>query len=223
MATSYLRSVRIVCGGIVVVAALIAGGCSSNNDTPVPPAPVAKPETPGASLRVGLNNLMREHALLLAATTDAAFGGRKDEFNAAANALDANSQELATAIGTYYGADGRTQFYELWHKHIGFVWDYARALDAKDDAGEKKAASDLIEFSADFGSWLENATAGRMKKDAVSDLAKTHVAGVLDIVNAQSRQDFASAYTAERDAEKQMGKIADLLADAIADQFPDKF
>jgi hypothetical protein len=212
----------MVCGGIVVVAGVFAGGCSSN-ETPVPPAPVAKPETPGASLRVDLNNLMREHALLLAATTDAALGGRKDEFNAAANALDANSQELATAIGTYYGADNRTQFYELWHKHIGLVWDYAKADDAKDDAGQKKAASDLIEFSGDFGVWLDNATAGRMKKDAVSDLAKTHVSEMLAIVDAQSRQDFASAYTAARDAEKQMGKIADLLADAIADQFPDKF
>jgi hypothetical protein len=44
---------------------------------------------------VTLNQLLAEHASLAASATYAALGGRNKEFEAAASALDMNSQDLA--------------------------------------------------------------------------------------------------------------------------------
>ncbi len=80
--------------------------------------------TPAAGLRVGLNALLSEHVYLAAAATNAALAGRQPEFEAAAAALDANSVDVAKAIGSVYGPDAEKAFLPLWRKHIGMVVDY---------------------------------------------------------------------------------------------------
>src|SRR5262245_5866525 len=80
--------------------------------------------TPAAGLRVGLNALLSEHVYLAAAATNAALGGRQPEFEAAAAALDANSVDVAKAIGSVYGVEAEQAFLPLWRKHIGMVVDY---------------------------------------------------------------------------------------------------
>ena len=59
-----------------------------------------------ADLRVTLDSLLGEHALLAVAATQKGFDGAAD-FEAAAAALDANSVELAEAIGSVYGRSRR--------------------------------------------------------------------------------------------------------------------
>ena len=91
------------------IVALLAVGCShstSHQMTPntlavVPRSAGATPTaTPAAELRTGLNALLSEHVILAAAATGAAMGERSAEFEAAAGALDANSVDLAKAIGS---------------------------------------------------------------------------------------------------------------------------
>src|SRR5687768_4357097 len=68
------------------------------------PALAAHGSKSASDLRTGYNALLAEHVFLAAAATSAALGGRQAEFEAAAAALDGNSQDIATSIGSVYGA-----------------------------------------------------------------------------------------------------------------------
>jgi hypothetical protein len=179
-------------------------------------------DSKAAGLRVSVNNLLREHAILAAAATNAALGGRAGEFQAAAGALDQNSQDLAKAIGSVYGQGAQDAFLPLWRKHIGFFVDYTQGAAAKDKAKQDKAVNDLVGYTADFGAFLNSANPN-LPKDAVAGLVKTHVLTLKDVVDAQAAGDQAKAYTALRAATRHMSMIGDPLAGAIVKQFPDKF
>jgi len=216
------KAAQVSGGALVLAAALVMGGCASTAGTSSGTA-TGKADTAAAGLRAGLDELLREHVVLALAATDAALAGNNDEFTAAAGALDANSHELANAVGSVYGDNAGKAFYDLWAKHIGFVVNYTVALSKKDQAGEDKAVQDLIGYTQDFGAFIESATGGRLKKDAVADLVKTHVVGLKGAIDAQAAKNYADAFSKERDAEKHMDTIGNALADAITDQFPDKF
>src|SRR5262245_60102466 len=106
---------------------------------------------PAADLRVALNELLAEHASLAAAATNAALRGRTQEFEAAAWALDMNSQDIAKAIGSVYGMEAGEAFLPLWRKHIGFVVDYTKAKAAGSKKMQDKAVNELVQYASDFG------------------------------------------------------------------------
>ena len=188
-----------------------------------PTAAVQAHEIKSASdLRTALNMLLAEHAALAASATGAALGGRPDEFEAAAGALDANSQALAGAIGLVYGKGAQDAFLPLWRKHIGFFVDYTMATAKKDMGGKEKAVNDLLGYTQDFGAFLESANK-RLKQEAVADLVKSHVLTLAAVVDAQAAKDHAKAYEAERVAFAHMQHVGDALAKAIALQYPKKF
>ena len=154
--------------------------------------------------------------------TGAALGGRQDEFMAAAAALDANSNALTEAIGSVFGAEAGKAFDPLWKKHIGFVVDYTQGLAAKDQAKQDKAVTDLVNYTKDFGAFL-NSALPELPADAVADLVKTHILTLKDVIDAQSKNSLADAYTKLRTAADHMKALANPLADALVQQFPDKF
>ena len=69
-----------------------------------------------SDLRVALNNLLQEHVFLAAVATGHALGGREAAFKAAAESLDANSVDLAAAIGAAYGQEAEEAFLPLWRR-----------------------------------------------------------------------------------------------------------
>jgi hypothetical protein len=175
-----------------------------------------------ADLKVSLNSLLGEHVLIAAVATSHALGGREVAFKGAAGGLDANSVDIAKAIGSVYGADAEKTFLPLWRKHIGFVVDYTMGLAAKDKAKQDKAVADLIKYSEDFGAFLSSANPN-LPKSAVSDLVKGHILTLKDVVDAQAAGDWSKAYGAIRSAHHHMQMIGDPLAAAIAKQFPSRF
>lgn len=177
---------------------------------------------PQADLRLALNQLMSEHATLAASATGAALAGRTKEFEAAAWALDMNSQDLAKAIGSVYGDAAGEAFLPLWRKHIGFFVDYTMASAKGSKKGKDKAVNDLVGYAGDFGAFLNSATPA-LAKDTVAELVKMHILSLKDVVDAQAKKDPKLAYQKIREASHHMQMIADPLADAIAKQFPDKF
>ena len=175
-----------------------------------------------SDLRTGLNSLFREHVFLAAAATGAALAGRDGEFKAAAGALDANSIDIAKAIGTVYGAGAEQAFLPLWRKHIGFVVDYTVGVATKDDAKKNKAVTDLVQYTQDFGAFLASANPN-LPKDVVANLVKDHVLTLKDVIDAQATGDMNKTFMAIRSAAGHMGMIADPLAAAIVKQFPERF
>jgi hypothetical protein len=177
--------------------------------------------TPAAGLRVGLNALLSEHVYLAAAATNAALGARQPEFEAAAAALDANSVDVARAIGSVYGPDAEKAFLPLWRKHIGMVVEYTVGVATGDRAKQDKAVNDLVGYTQDFGAFLSGANPN-LPKSVVADLVKHHVLTLKAVIDAQAAKDQDRAFTALRTGAGHMQMIADPLAGAIVKQFPDK-
>ncbi len=177
--------------------------------------------TPAAGLRVGLNALLSEHVYLAAAATNAALGGRQPEFEAAAAALDANSVDVARAIGSVYGPDAEKAFLPLWRRHIGMVVDYTVGVATSDRARQDNAVNDLVGYTQDFGAFLSGANPN-LPKSAVADLVRHHVLTLKAVIDAQAAKDQDRAFTALRTGAGHMQMIADPLAGAIVKQFPDR-
>ena len=175
--------------------------------------------TLAAGLRVGLNALLSEHVYLAAAATNAALAGRQPEFEAAAAALDANSVDVAKAIGSVYGPDAEKAFLPLWRKHIGMVVDYTVGVATGDRAKQDRAVDDLVGYTQDFGAFLSEASPN-LPKSVVADLVKHHVLTLKAVIDAQAAKDQDRAFTALRAGAGHMQMIADPLAGAIVKQFP---
>lgn len=209
LSTKVLR--RTVLSGMTAIALAVA-------------APVAQADhiKTGGDLRVAVNLLLAEHVNLAAAATGWAMMGMKGNFQAAAGSLDANSVDLANAIGLVYGDGAKEAFLPLWRKHIGFFVDYATATIGQDAAGRKKAVDDLMAYAEDFGAFLNSANPN-LPADAVAALVREHAVTLAAAVDAQANQDWPKAYELQRKAAAHMQTISDALAGAIVKQFPDKF
>ena len=226
MLTTFAR----VTGAAVIVAFLGMGcfGSMSHQLMPSTMAPASQSSgatsvsTPAGELRTGLNALLSEHVILAAAATGAALAGRSGEFQAVAGALDANSVDIAKAIGSVYGADAEQAFLPLWRKHIGFAVDYTQGIIIRDRAKQDQAVADLAQYPQDFGAFLSAANPN-LPKVGVTDLVKTHILTLKEVIDAQAAKDPVKAYTALRMAAGHMHMIAEPLAGAIVKQFPAKF
>ena len=179
-------------------------------------------DTGACSLRKTLNLLLAEHVYLGAAATNAALNGNQKEFEAAAAALDANSQALAAANGSVYGQAAADAFLPLWRKHIGFLVDYTQAVAAGDKAKQEKARNDLMAYAKDFGAFLHSASPS-LPAEAVTALVEEHGKSFLLVIDDQAAGDDAKAFMDLRMAAEHMQAIADAHAQAIVLQFPDKF
>ncbi len=184
----------------------------------------AKPsaDTKAADLRSALDQLLGEHVQLAADATNAALNGRDAEFKAAAGALDANSVDISNAIGSVYGKEAGEAFLGLWRSHIGMVVDYTVGTASKDKAKQDKAVGELMQYTQDFGAFLNSANPN-LPQDAVADLVKHHAVTLKAVIDAQAAGDQVKAYTALRTAYNHMAMIAEALAQGIVKQFPKKF
>jgi hypothetical protein len=211
----------LICASAITALFTAACGPISSKQTMhhgMPKASAASAE----DLRIGLNSLLGEHVLIAAVATSHALGGREAAFKGAAGGLDANSVEIAKAIGSVYGADAEKAFLPLWRKHIGFVVDYTTGLATKDKAKQDKAVSDLIAYAEDFAAFLSSANPN-LPKSAVQELVKGHILTLKDVIDAQAAREWPKVYGNLRMAASHMAMIADPLGAAIAKQFPQRF
>ncbi len=179
-------------------------------------------DSPAADLRVTLDRLLGEHALLAAFAMQKGFAGDK-EFKPLAGALDANTQALGQAIGSVYGKDAEKQFLKLWRDHIGFFVDFTVATAKEDEAGRKAALDKLAGYRVQFANFLDKATGGELPSKAASEALQVHVDQLTAALDQYAAGDYEEAYTTIRDAYEHMFMTADALAGAIVKQMPEKF
>ncbi len=177
---------------------------------------------PAVGLRVALNQFLQEHLYLASFATDAALGGREDEFAAAGAALNANGTDLGAAIGVLYGTDAEDTWNEIWSAHNGFFVDYTTGVATDDMAMQDQAVEDLTTvYVPDFAAFLSGAT--DIPEDALGELITEHVLTTKAVVDAQASGDAAAAADADRSAAQHMNMLADPLAAAIVVKLPDQF
>jgi len=75
--------------------------------------------SPASSLRLELNDILREHVNIALNTLRNAYDGKED-FDASFELLDDNSVDLANLIGSVYGDEAEETFLKLWRDHINF-------------------------------------------------------------------------------------------------------
>ena len=169
-------------------------------------------------LRIALNQLLGEHAILAIQATQRGLVGGKD-FPAVAKQLDANSVAISKAIASVYGAAAGKQFLDgknLWRAHIKDFVAYTVATAKHDKAGQKKAVADLMAYIQTQAAFFAKAT-GLPKQALVADLT-AHVLQLKGQLDAFAAGNYAQAYSLTNAAYAHMGMTADVLASAIAKQ-----
>lgn len=223
----FTRPITVAVAGLCIASVVAAGSfAASSNDAADHTMTMhhtmtmnhATMATTAADLRVTLDNLFGEHAILAMNATNAGITGSKS-FPAAAAALDKNSVALSKAIASVYGAKAGQTFLNgkfMWRAHIKYFVDYTVAKSKKDTAGQNKAVANLKQYTVTFGNFL--ATATGLPKPAVQNDLLGHVLelkGQLDDYAAGNYTKAASDYHA---AYNHMFMTGDLVAGAIAKQ-----
>lgn len=219
----------IVVGGVIglIIGFIASSAISSKNTEDVAMKKVgsdvmmAKTDTKAADLRVLLNALERQHVNLASAAVRNGFDGDPD-FQASAEALDANSVAIAKAVASVYGPSAEKPFLDIWRSHIGFFVDYTVAAKKGDKAGMDKAVSNLGGYVDAISDFLSKANPN-LPREAVKQLVGEHVGLLKGAVDAYGAGNYSQSYAKQGEADKQIGKIADALSGAIVKQFPEKF
>jgi hypothetical protein len=178
--------------------------------------------TPAADLRATLNHYLTEHAALATMAMQNGIDGSED-FEASVNALNSNTEDLAAAIASVYGEEPGNQFKEMWSNHIGFFVDYVKATGADDQAAKDEALKNLDGYRADFSKFLETATDGRLKSDALAEGLQMHVDQLIGAFDSYAAGEYEKSFEDIRMAYEHMLNPAKGLSSAIVDQYPDKF
>jgi len=179
----------------------------------------------GSDLQQTLTDLLDGHVYLASITVVQGLENGLDspQFKAAATTLDQNSQDLAAAIESVYGAEAGEQFLSQWRQHIEFFVQYTQGKATKDNAMAEQALTRLQNYKQDFSAFLSKATGGRLPANGAAEALQMHVDSLIEAIDAAIAGDaevFDLVYAAATD---HMPMTASALAGAISGQFPDKF
>lgn len=217
--------VALVLGGGIGYA---AGASMDNGQSASPMAnskqvSVKEPSAPAADLRVGMNNLLREHvSSSLDVTRSIVDMAPQQDIDGAVAAQMANAGEIATAIGSVYGDEAKTKITGLFVDHIKELNTFASAVANGDEAAKtaslKEMETYLHEISAFFSGAIKD-----LPEDTVYGLLQKHEKMLNDSVTAYKNGDFNRSYEIEREALTQVSTIADALSSGVVASSPDKF
>ncbi len=182
----------------------------------------ASVSTPASDLRASLDALLSEHAFLAVVAMQKGIDGAED-FDQAAGALNANTDDLSAAVASVYGEEGGAAFKEIWSSHIGYFVDYVTATAEDNEEGRQQALAELDEYTAEQAAFLDTATESRLKASELEAGLKMHVEQLVWAFDNYVAGDFEKAYENMRHAIEHMYEPGKGLSWAITDQFPEKF
>lgn len=177
--------------------------------------PGAVDTSPREELSSSLALLFDEHVELVIDAMRAGASGAT-EFGAAANALDANTADLARAIDSLVG-DGRARrFNRRWADHIDLLMRYTVAVADEDLTARTRLQRRLDRVVSGLGRALAKATDGKVKARRIANGMATHEYQMLDQISAYTSTDYDRAHDTAYDAYHHMDGIARKLGAALA-------
>ena len=170
-----------------------------------------------SALRAGLTGLLIQHVAQTAAVVQTAVETSltSSQTAAAVQALDGNTVDLGTAIGSVYGDAAKTAFLKMWRAHIGFFVDYTKGLATHDMSMVNAAQAKLANYKKDFSNFLGTATG--LPPSAVAADLQGHVTTLEAAIQAIVTKSPTAAAKISM-AESHMAGTAAVLAKAIAVQ-----
>ncbi|GGF14467.1 hypothetical protein GCM10010954_11360 [Halobacillus andaensis] len=180
------------------------------------------PAAPAADLRADLNHLLSEHAALATLAMQKGGDGAED-FENAAGALEANTEDLTAAIASVYGEDAGEEFKMMWSEHIGYFVDYVEATGAEDEEAKDEALANLDDYRADFSEFLDTATDGGLEAEQTAEGLQMHVNQLTGAFDSYVEGDYETTYEQVREAYAHLYGVGEGLSGAIVDQNPEEF
>jgi hypothetical protein len=176
--------------------------------------------SPAANLRATLDRLLSEHTVLAIVAMQKGFDGSPD-FQAAAQALSQNTDDLTAAIQSVFGDAAAQQFKGMWTSHIGFFVDYVKATANHDSSGQQAALDKLSHYKEDFAHFLSSAT--QLPASALAQSLQMHVDELIGAFQAYVNKKYDVEFNDFTEAYDHMFDVGDTLAGAIVKEYPDKF
>lgn len=210
-----ILAVAAVLGALLATTTALAAGGHDHSATA---AKVSAPD-----LRVALDSLLGEHAVLAIQTAEAGYSGSK-QFPSLAKQLDRNSVALSKAIGSVFGAKAGNQFLNgkfLWRDHIRFFVAYTVAKAKQDPKAQQAAVTKLLTYSGAFSKFLAGATG--LPQAALQKGLAAHLGHLKGAVDAYAAGNYGKAAAIQHTAFEHMVMTGDLLAGAIVKKFPERF
>ncbi len=175
--------------------------------------PVHFDEAP-QQLRSSLGRLLGEHVELAVDAMRAGVTGAED-FEAATQALDANTREMTGAMDSLFGAEGARRFNTAWAEHIDSLIAYTAGLAGDDQRAMNRARARMDEFPPAFGAFLSEATGGKLPARAAAEALGLHDDQLVAQVEAYGKQDYQAAHALSYEAYQHMFATAAALASGI--------
>ena len=189
----------------------------------LPPDQSAALNQPSWRLRSQLDRLLGEHVALAVATLRAGATNSPD-FTAAGNALNKNTDDLSTAMGTLFGPAAGQQFMSLWADHIDALVSYTAGVVGHDDARRNAAQDKLRAFERRLSMFLDQATGARMPTTDLSKAFLAHDEMLTRQVDASASKDYGQAtqlsYTAYQDMFSLSQQLSDAFGETVAARLP---
>jgi hypothetical protein len=204
----------------VIVALIIGGGLGyaiGNSADSSSPAGTSSQSaaTLNAPLRTSLNKVLGEHAALTVPALKAQFNEEADAGTLTA-AVDTNSIAVADTVNVMY-KDTKSEFLDMWRKHIGYYQDYLAEAKNNDDEGKAKAKANLAQFADDASEFFASHDTQINKEQLIQDFS-VHGEQVMTIIDGLAANDTGKVYTTAHEAYEHMFAVGDTLANAYEQQ-----
>jgi hypothetical protein len=180
----------------------------------LPPGASIALESPEWRLRSEFGRLLGEHLTLVVVTLRAGVADT-DDFAAMAEAVNANTRDLAGAVDSLFGTAAAKSFQALWADHIDQLMAYTAGVVRRDTGRSADAVAKLGAFEQRLASFLDTATEGRLASATLAHAFLMHDLMLLHEVDALAAKEYQKAHDISYSAYQHMFRLAGQLSDAI--------
>jgi hypothetical protein len=194
-----------------VVGAVGTAGRSASSAAPPPVgqqalrlATISAAQASPRQVRAQFEQLLGLHALLAVRQMRSVVATAPELQRATEASLQANTDALSQLVASAYGGAPADRFTPLWQRHLGDLLAYAKAVAANDTSAKSTTRTLLLADADAYGSWLAEASKGRVQADDAAAGVRMHVTELMEQADADAAGDYARAYRIERAAYEHM-------------------
>jgi hypothetical protein len=182
--------------------------------TLLPPAQAKTLDQPLWRLTSALEQLLGEHVVLVVATMRAGVTDAPD-FGAAAASVNANTTDLAGAIGVLFGQPAARSFQGMWADHIDLLVRYAASIAKGDDSARASASNEMGGFESRLSDFLNTATGNKLAAATLAKALQSHDTMLRQQVEAFVAKDYKRSHDLAYSTYQEMYGLAGQLAKAF--------
>jgi hypothetical protein len=154
--------------------------------------------------RAQFEQLLGLHALLAVRLMRGVVAAAPDFVPVVSASLQDNTDALSQLVTAAYGGAQGDRFTRLWQRHVTDLFSYAKGVVGNDASAKQAARTALLADAEAYGSWLAEASNGRVKASDAADGVRMHVEELMNQADAYAARDYARAYLIERQAYEHM-------------------